>query len=862
MIPRSRTIRLAFTLALALVPTAVAATPASAEDAVAVTSFGPQRVVSFDTATPGTFTNSQAVAGLQRRELVLSIDFRPRTRQIVATTSKQRLLALDPQTGQSTVLDPSMPELGFGDAWAGDFNPAVDRLRHVTGLDDRNIRIDVDGNAATTDTPVTYKPGDRNAGRNPEVSAEAYTNNVDGATETLLYGIDTDLNTLVVQDPPNDGALSTIGPIGVNTLGEAGFDISGETGTAFAILTPSSPRRSNLYRVNLETGAATLVGPVGPFGRYRGLTIVPPDAGPAREVDVLFNNDPESKILPIGSGPAAGYAGASQHFTLFGSLAAEVSRPISPATLQRSVLRLNAGDNTIPSLEFRASLEKSPRVPFYDTTVLDRLNFDALAIGNHEFDSGPRIFRQFVSGFSEGATFVAANLDASQEPETDQFVGEEIVPSVTVEKDGDRFGIIGSSPDDLENISSPGAVTTSDPLVPVQEEIDDLEEQGVDKIFLVTQNQSINNDIQLARRLDGIDVIVSGGGQETQADADTPLVPGDTRSAGFDFPLTTSDVAGSPVKIATTNGLYKYVGRVSVRFSPSGRVIGHVEADSKPYRVSPDIAEDSFLEEEVLNPIRESVAALTAQVIASTEITLNRDSGSYVAPPGAVPTGFEARPGGTFNNGIRTSERPFGDLVADAQLFGARRAATAAGDPLPTLSLQNAGGIRSNIPAGNINRRQTFDALPFNNAVAVVDVTPAQLKAALENGVSRVRLADGRFPQISGFRFTYDVNRPQGDRVRLVELDDGTDLVVDGAVVGGAPSQRLALNDFVARGSDGYSVFASLPNTRYSVTYLEALEQFLQTPVADGGLAREGDDVTAAEYPGTGRSTRLEGPTP
>lgn len=263
-------------LAIAAVAVAAGFAPASAsaETAVAVTSFAEQRVVTFDTATPGSLDSSATIKGLRRRELVVGLDLRPATGDLYAQTSAGRLGILDPATG---VLSPTAEPLPFGGGLFGvDFNPSVDRLRSVN-TNDGNFRTDVDTDTTTADTPLSYAAGDPNAGRDPRVSAAAYTNNVAGAQSTVLYDIDSGLDVLAKQDPdPNGGRLTTVGRLGLNTVDETGFDISGETGTAFAILTPSSPRRSNLYRVNLETGAATPVGPVGPFGRYSGLTIVPP----------------------------------------------------------------------------------------------------------------------------------------------------------------------------------------------------------------------------------------------------------------------------------------------------------------------------------------------------------------------------------------------------------------------------------------------------------------------------------------------------------------------------------------------------------------------------------------------------------
>lgn len=272
---RSRSVRRTGAVLIATAFPAVLPATAAAERAVAVSAFAPQRVVSFDTASPGTLDSEVPVRGLQRKELVEGIDHRPATGEIYARTSAGRVLTLEPSSGQLSPVGTVTSRSFVGT----DFNPVVDRLRTVS-VSDANERTTVNPPVTTTvDTPLQYAAGDPNAGRNPTVSAAAYTNNVAEATETTLYDIDSGLNVLATQAPPNDGTLNTVGPIGVNTTDETGFDISGRTGDAFAILTPSSPRRSNLYRVNLTTGATTVVAGVGPRGRYRGLTLAPVELG-------------------------------------------------------------------------------------------------------------------------------------------------------------------------------------------------------------------------------------------------------------------------------------------------------------------------------------------------------------------------------------------------------------------------------------------------------------------------------------------------------------------------------------------------------------------------------------------------------
>jgi 5'-nucleotidase len=143
------------------------------------------------------------------------------------------------------------------------------------------------------------------------------------------------------------------------------------------------------------------------------------------------------------------------------------------------------------------------------------------------------------------------------------------------------------------------------------------------------------------------------------------------------------------------------------------------------------------------------------------------------------------------------------------------------------LAITNGGGLRSALPSSyapadssldrtdpppyDIVTGDVFTLLPFGNVVVARTVTGAQLYAALENGVSRMPARDGRFPQISGFRFTFDSRLPAGSRVVSVTLDDGTPVARDGS------TYTLATNDFMNAGGDGYTALADGQGTSHEV---------------------------------------------
>ena len=258
-----------FRLALAAGGTAaiLAVSAAGATPLIGVA--GPSTLVGFDSAAPATITSTLTVTGLGN-EQIGGIDFRPSTGQLYALGSAGGLYTIDTATGAATAVGSGVPvaqrDRDFGFA----FNPVPDAIRVVTATD-LNLRVNPGTGTTTTDTPLAYAAGDPNAGTNPTVAGVAYTNQLPGPqTTTILYGIDVSTGSLVLQSPPNEGTLSTIGSLGsaFAQLGQGttvGFDIEGGTNLAFASFF-NAGSANGLYSINLLTGAATALGGVFPGG--------------------------------------------------------------------------------------------------------------------------------------------------------------------------------------------------------------------------------------------------------------------------------------------------------------------------------------------------------------------------------------------------------------------------------------------------------------------------------------------------------------------------------------------------------------------------------------------------------------------
>jgi hypothetical protein len=220
------------------------------------------RLLAFKTATPNTIDATLTVSGLNGGETLRGIDFRPKDGLLYGLSSAARIVTIDTATGAVTVkaslaadaADTTAPYAGVvGTAFAVDFNPVADRLR-VIGDGGQNLRINVDTGATTTDGPINR------SGATPFVTAGAYTNSYAGTASTTLYDIDGASAGLALQNPPNDGTLAAVGPLGVAVVGDVGMDIAGgANGLVLAALRTTVGGPSSLYRIDLATGAASLV---------------------------------------------------------------------------------------------------------------------------------------------------------------------------------------------------------------------------------------------------------------------------------------------------------------------------------------------------------------------------------------------------------------------------------------------------------------------------------------------------------------------------------------------------------------------------------------------------------------------------
>lgn len=216
--------------------------------------------------------------------------------------------------------------------------------------------------------------------------------------------------------------------------------------------------------------------------------LVAPSVAPAAEpvpgadftLTILHNNDGESQLIDAGSG-LEDFGGVAKFKTLVDTQRAEA------VASGNGVLMLSSGDNFLAGPEFNASLEKG--IPFYDAIAIEAIGYDAISLGNHDFDFGPDVLVDFLNSYTTAPRYLNANLDFSGEPGLQAFVDSgTIAPSTVITTGGQEIGIVGAVTPDLRSISSPrGVVVDADVAGAIQSEVDALEAAGVDKIVVISQ---------------------------------------------------------------------------------------------------------------------------------------------------------------------------------------------------------------------------------------------------------------------------------------------------------------------------------------------------------------------------------------
>lgn len=514
------------------------------------------------------------------------------------------------------------------------------------------------------------------------------------------------------------------------------------------------------------------------------------------QLNILHINDLHSRIEAINKFDSTCSPAETEKNECFGGIA----RVKSAIDTRRSelgnganLLVLDAGDQFQGSL-FYTQYKSGPIAEF-----MNGIGFDAMAIGNHEFDDGPEELLKFIDALK--FPIISGNTKAA----ADSIVANKYKGYIVKEMNGQKVAVVSVLATDTNETSSPGdKISFEDEVTYLQGAVKEIQDQGINKIVLLSHVGYVR-DQEIAKAVDGIDVIVGGHSH-------TLLSSTDTKAAG-PYPTLVKNPSGVDVPIVTAYAYSKYLGDLTVTFDDNG-VVKTVEGAPKllDASVKPD----------------EGFTSRVAELAGPLEEMKKKEIGTSEA---AIDGSREV---------CRAKECTMGNLVSDALLDRVK-------DQGITIAIQNGGGLRASIDTGTVTMGEVLTVLPFQNSIATFQLKGSDLVAALENGASQIEEGAGRFAQVAGLKYSFDRSKPAGSRVVSVEVKEGEGFVpLDPNKTYGVVS-----NNYMRSGGDGYKVFATKAINAYDfgpsledavATYISANSPY--KPYTDGRIT----DVTPADY--------------
>jgi 5'-nucleotidase len=502
------------------------------------------------------------------------------------------------------------------------------------------------------------------------------------------------------------------------------------------------------------------------------------------QLTILHTNDFHSRFEPISKYDSGCREGDNAEGKCFGGSARLVTALAEARARSNNSILVDGGD------QFQGSLYYTYYKGKVAAEMMNKLGYDGMTVGNHEFDDGPEVLR----GFMDSVEFpvLMSNADVSAEP----ALADVLKKSIVIERGGEKIGLIGLTPEDTPDLASPGKnITFTNPVDAVQGEVDKLTAEGVNKI-IVLSHSGYAVDQKVAANTTGVDVIVGGH-------SNTYLSNVSDKAAG-PYPTMVNDVA-----IVQAYAYGKFLGELNVTFDDEGNVI---EAKGEPLIMDGNVAEDA-----------ETVAR-----IAELAKPLDEIRTKVVAEASAAVEGDRSI--------CRVQECEMGNLVADAMLDRVK-------DQGVSIAIANSGGIRASLEPGEVTMGEVLTILPFQNTLSTFEISGEGVVAALENGVSQVEEVKGRFPQVAGLKFTWDPSvAPNEGRVQEVMVAEGDGYVA----IDPAKTYVVVTNNYVRNGGDGYKMFAGDDKNAYDFgpDLADVLAEYLAeqgpyTPYTDGRIRQK-----------------------
>ena len=462
------------------------------------------------------------------------------------------------------------------------------------------------------------------------------------------------------------------------------------------------------------------------------------------ELVILHTNDTHSYLAGMDARGNASLDGQGSSGGL-GRVAAAVK---AARAGKDNVIAVDAGDQFQGTLFY--SVNKWPMIVDVDRAV----PWDAVTLGNHEFDEGCAELARFLK--ETPVPVLAANLTPEEGCPLREAGAK---PYLITEVRGEKVGIVGLANDKVATLAAACPHTAfSQAKDTLSREVKELEAQGVKHIVAVT-HLGLPEDRELARSVNGVDVIVGGH---------THSWLGPEPSDG-PYPVVEHSPDGSPVLVVTAGRGARYLGELTVNFDARGVPAAW---SGSAVELTSDMPVDPAVQK-LIDHYAATLKDLRSEVVGSHNLSL--------------PDGMELCRSEDCLGGMVTTDA----MLAYARPFGG------------SVALCNGGALRAPLPAGTITRGDVLSVHPFGNTVMIREYSGKEILEALEHGLAGENARGPQLLQVAGLRYEADGSRPAGHRVLKAEIVDekGGTCPLD-------PQARykVALADYLADGGDGYAM--------------------------------------------------------
>ncbi|MCH9813289.1 MAG: NAD nucleotidase [Epsilonproteobacteria bacterium] len=538
------------------------------------------------------------------------------------------------------------------------------------------------------------------------------------------------------------------------------------------------------------------------------------------------------------------YFNGEKTYTALGGFPRVVTKIKALQETETNPITLHAGD-IIQGTLFYTLFKGEP-----DAVMMNQINWDAVTLGNHEFDDGDEGLKSLLDAMPD-VPMISANVV----PQAGNILENYWEPYRIIEREGERIGIIGLEIGQKTKVSSSPSdeIDFLDEITTTQKYVDALRKQGINKIILLS-HFGMDNDLDLASKVNGVDIIIDG---------DSHSLMGDFSMVGLtshfnEYPKETLSKSGEKVCV-TSAWQYAYVvGNLKVDFDESGQV---TKCEGTPYLLLGDsfqqkdatgakVEVNATKKAEILTVINTNdqldIVTEDADTLQKLDVYSNQIDEKKAEVVGAASEflGHNRIPG-DVKDGV--SNLPLGSdiapLVAKSFYDKSLRA---------DVCIQNAGGVRVAIEQGDIDIEKAYTLLPFSNTLFEIDMRGSEIKQVLEDAITNFQDnggSTGSFPYAYGIKYDVDLTQPANSRVSNIEVLDRT--AQTWSAITPDTTYVVVTNDYIAAGRDGYTTFKTVQDARGEGvnTYYDYAMSFVDMVKALANAGQELSKLPADEHP-------------